>query len=111
MGTILFVTLLEATRRSMGWPLPLIAIGFTVYALAGPISPGCSSTPASSWSQMINHQYLTSQGIYGVAVGVVATYVFHFVLFGVLATRIGLGSSSSTSRPASPAATRAARRR
>ena len=32
MGTILFVTLLEATRRSMGWPLPLIAIGFTVYA-------------------------------------------------------------------------------
>jgi hypothetical protein len=40
---------------------------------------------------MINHQYLTSQGIYGVAVGVVATYVFHFVLFGVMATRIGLG--------------------
>ena len=35
--------------------------------------------------------YLTSQGVYGVAVGVVATYVFHFVLFGVLATRIGLG--------------------
>src|SRR3546814_1045462 len=35
--------------------------------------------------------YLTSQGIYGVAVGVVATYVFHFVLFGVLASRIGLG--------------------
>jgi TRAP transporter 4TM/12TM fusion protein len=45
----------------------------------------------SSWSQLINHQYLTSQGVYGVAVGVVATYVFHFVLFGVLATRIGLG--------------------
>jgi TRAP transporter 4TM/12TM fusion protein len=40
---------------------------------------------------MINHQYLTSQGIYGVAIGVVATYVFHFVLFGVMATRIGLG--------------------
>src|SRR6478609_5375500 len=33
MGTILFLTLLEATRRSMGWPLPLIAIGFTIYAL------------------------------------------------------------------------------
>jgi TRAP transporter 4TM/12TM fusion protein len=39
----------------------------------------------------VNHQYLTSQGIYGVAVGVVATYVFHFVLFGVMATRVGLG--------------------
>ncbi|MEO5670187.1 MAG: TRAP transporter permease [Ramlibacter sp.] len=91
MGTILFVTLLEATRRSMGWPLPLIAIGFTVYALAGPIFPGLLKHAGASWSQMINHQYLTSQGIYGVAVGVVATYVFHFVLFGVMATRIGLG--------------------
>jgi TRAP transporter 4TM/12TM fusion protein len=91
MGTILFLTLLEATRRSMGWPLPLIAIGFTLYALAGPLFPGLLKHAGASWSQMINHQYLTSQGIYGVAVGVVATYVFHFVLFGVLATRIGLG--------------------
>jgi TRAP transporter 4TM/12TM fusion protein len=90
-GTILFLTLLEATRRAMGWPLPLIAIGFTVYALAGPFMPGLLKHAGASWSQMINHQYLTSQGIYGVAVGVVATYVFHFVLFGVMATRIGLG--------------------
>ena len=91
MGSILFITLLEATRRSMGWPLPLIAIGFTAYALVGPYFPGLLKHAGASWSQMINHQYLTSQGIYGVAVGVVATYVFHFVLFGVLATRIGLG--------------------
>ncbi len=90
-GSILFITLLEATRRSMGWPLPIIAIGFTVYALAGPYFPGLLKHAGASWSQMINHQYLTSQGIYGVAVGVVATYVFHFVLFGVMATRIGLG--------------------
>lgn len=90
-GSILFITLLEATRRSMGWPLPLIAIGFTAYALFGPYFPGLLKHAGASWSQMINHQYLTSQGIYGVAVGVVATYVFHFVLFGVMATRIGLG--------------------
>jgi TRAP transporter 4TM/12TM fusion protein len=90
-GSVLFITLLEATRRSMGWPLPLIAIGFTVYALAGPYFPGLLKHAGASWGQMINHQYLTSQGIYGVAVGVVATYVFHFVLFGVMATRIGLG--------------------
>ena len=66
-GSILFVTLLEATRRSMGWPLPLIAIGFTAYALAGPYFPGLLKHAGASWSQMINHQYLTSQGIYGVA--------------------------------------------
>jgi TRAP transporter 4TM/12TM fusion protein len=91
MGSVLFITLLEATRRSMGWPLPLIAIGFTIYALLGPYFPGLLKHAGANWSMMINHQYLTSQGIYGVAVGVVATYVFHFVLFGVMATRIGLG--------------------
>ncbi|MEO6625621.1 MAG: TRAP transporter fused permease subunit, partial [Burkholderiaceae bacterium] len=90
-GTILFVCLLEATRRSMGWPLPMIAMGFSAYALFGPVFPGLLQHAGANWSQLINHQYLTSQGIYGVAVGVVATYVFHFVLFGVMATRIGLG--------------------
>ncbi len=91
MGSILIVALLEATRRSMGWPLPVIALAFMTYALAGPVFPGLLKHAGASWSQLVNHQYLTSQGIYGVAVGVVATYVFHFVLFGVLATRIGLG--------------------
>jgi len=90
-GSILIVTLLEATRRSMGWPLPLIAIAFMAYALAGTVFPGLLKHAGASWPQLVNHQYLTSQGIYGVAVGVVATYVFHFVLFGVMATRIGLG--------------------
>src|SRR4051812_30983 len=91
MGTILIVALLEATRRSMGWPLPVIALVFMAYALAGPIFPGLLKHAGASWPQLVNHLYLTSQGIYGIAVGVVATYVFHFVLFGVLATRIGLG--------------------
>jgi TRAP-type uncharacterized transport system fused permease subunit len=91
MGSILIIALLEATRRSMGWPLPIIAILFMAYALAGPVFPGLLKHAGASWTQLINHQYLTSQGVYGVAVGVVATYVFHFVLFGVLATRIGLG--------------------
>ena len=90
-GSILIVALLDATRRSMGWPLPLIAIAFGIYAMAGPYFPGLLKHAGASWPQLVNHQYLTSQGIYGVAVGVVATYVFHFVLFGVMATRIGLG--------------------
>ncbi|MEN9780722.1 MAG: Sialic acid transporter permease protein SiaT [Pseudomonadota bacterium] len=91
MGSILILALLEATRRSMGWPLPVIAIGFMAYAMAGPYFPGLLKHAGATWTQLVNHQYLTSQGIYGVAIGVVATYVFHFVLFGVMATRIGLG--------------------
>jgi TRAP transporter 4TM/12TM fusion protein len=91
MGTILIVVLIEATRRSIGWGLPLIAIFCMVYALYGQYFPGILLHPGSSWSNLVNHLYLTSQGIYGVALGVVATYVFHFVLFGVLATKVGLG--------------------
>ena len=91
MGSVLIVLLLEATRRSMGWPLPVIALLFMAYALFGRAFPGLLQHSGSSWSDLVNHLYLTSQGVYGIAVGVVATYVFHFVLFGVLATRIGLG--------------------
>jgi len=91
MGTILIVGLLEGTRRAMGWPLPIIAMVFLAYAAFGPYFPGLLQHAGNNWPQIVNHMYLTSQGIYGVAVGVVATYVFHFVLFGVLATRIGLG--------------------
>ena len=91
LGSVLVVLLLEATRRAMGWPLPIIAMIFMAYALAGPVFPGLFKHSGASWPSLINHLYLTSQGIYGIAVGVVATYVFHFVLFGVLATAIGLG--------------------
>ena len=91
MGTILIIGLLEATRRAMGWPLTVIALVFMAYAMFGQYFPGLFQHAGNTWSQLVNHLYLTSQGVYGIAVGVVATYVFHFVLFGVLATRIGLG--------------------
>jgi TRAP transporter 4TM/12TM fusion protein len=91
LGGALILLLLDATRRSVGWPLPIIAIIFMAYAIFGPWMPGILTHPGSTVSQLIDHLYLTSQGVYGVALGVVATYVFHFVLFGVFATRIGLG--------------------
>ncbi|CAN7682126.1 TRAP transporter permease [Neorhizobium sp. LjRoot104] len=91
LGGMLVLVLLEATRRSVGWPLPIIAVLFMIYSLYGPSMPGILVHPGATFSQLINHLYLTSQGIYGIALGVVATYVFHFVLFGVFATRIGLG--------------------
>ncbi|SDL00489.1 TRAP transporter permease [Paracoccus chinensis] len=91
MGTILLVTLLEAVRRSMGWPLPVIALAFIAYAYFGQSMPGILVHPGADWANIVNHLYLTSQGIYGTALGVIATYVFHFVLFGVMAQKIGLG--------------------
>jgi TRAP transporter 4TM/12TM fusion protein len=91
MGTMLILVLLEAVRRSMGWPLAAIALLFIAYAWFGRSMPGPVVHPGANWSGIVNHLYLTSQGIYGTALGVIATYVFHFVLFGVMATRIGLG--------------------
>ncbi len=91
MGSIMVGVILEATRRSVGPTLAMIALMFIFYALFGQYAPGVLVHPGASWMNLINHLYLTSQGIYGIAVGVVATYVFHFVLFGVLATRVGLG--------------------
>lgn len=91
MGTVLLLVLLEAVRRSMGWPLPVIALLFIGYAYFGQSMPGILVHPGADWSGIVNHLYLSSQGIYGTALGVIATYVFHFVLFGVMAQKIGLG--------------------
>ena len=91
MGTLMIGAILEAARRTMGLALPVIAGLFILYALYGQYAPGALVHPGTSWKGLVNHLYLTSQGIYGIAVGVVATFVFHFVLFGVLANRIGVG--------------------
>ena len=91
MGSILIILTLEAARRSIGYTLPLICVIFVIFALYGPIFPGALKHGGSSWAGFVNHIYITNQGIYGIAVGVMAQYVFLFILFGVLATRIGLG--------------------
>lgn len=91
LGSCLLLFVLEATRRSVGPTLPLIGIGFILFALYGPYAPGALKHGGTSWAGLINHLYMTNQGIYGVAIGVMAQYVFLFILFGVLATRIGLG--------------------
>jgi len=91
MGTALLVLTLEATRRSVGITLPVIALVFIGFALFGPYMPGPLKHGGTSWLGLINQLYMTNQGIYGVAIGVMAKYVFLFIVFGVLATRIGLG--------------------
>ncbi len=91
MGTSLILLTLEATRRSVGPTLPLIALIFILFAIFGPYAPGALKHGGTSWLGLVNHLYMTNQGIYGIAIGVMAQYVFLFILFGVLATRIGLG--------------------
>jgi TRAP transporter 4TM/12TM fusion protein len=91
-GTALIVLVLEITRRSLGFVLPLIIIAFILYALLGPYMPlQVLKHPGVDWRQFINNMYFPSEGIFGVTLWVVSTVVFHFVLFGVVAQRMGLG--------------------
>ena len=91
MGSALLFLTLEAARRSVGPTLPIIGLVFIGFAYFGPLMPGALKHGGASWFGIINHLYMTNQGIYGIAIGVMAQYVFLFILFGVLATRIGLG--------------------
>ncbi len=92
MGTMLIIVLLEAVRRTLGPIVPIIILVFTSFALFGPYMPfDILKHPGVDWPQFINNMYFPSEGIYGVTLWVVSTVVFHFVLFGVLAQRMGLG--------------------
>jgi TRAP transporter 4TM/12TM fusion protein len=91
MGVLAIIIVMEASRRTMGPLLPLIGMTCLLYALLGRYMPGVLAHRGYSVVRVVNHIYVGTEGIYGIAVGVVATYVFHFVLFGVLAQMTGLG--------------------
>jgi len=91
MGVVAIVMVMEATRRTMGPLLPVIGMACLLYALFGRLMPGILAHRGYAVDRLVNHIYIGTEGIYGIAVGVVATYVFHFVLFGILAQMTGLG--------------------
>ncbi len=83
--------LLEATRRALGPPLAIIALVFLVYSVAGPWMPGLLAHRGVSFTAMANHQWITTEGVFGIALGVSTSFVFLFVLFGALLERAGAG--------------------
>ena len=91
MGVLAIVMVMEASRRTMGPLLPVIGMACLLYALFGRSMPGILAHRGYAVDRLVNHIYIGTEGIYGIAVGVVATYVFHFVLFGILAQMTGLG--------------------
>jgi len=91
MGVLAIILVMEASRRHDGNLLPAIGMACLLYALFGRYMPSVLSHRGYSVVRVVNHIYVGTEGIYGIAVGVVATYVFHFVLFGILAQMTGLG--------------------
>ncbi len=83
--------LLEATRRALGPPLAIIALVFLAYSVAGPWMPGLLAHRGVSFTALANHQWITTEGVFGIALGVSTSFVFLFVLFGALLERAGAG--------------------
>lgn len=91
-GSVLVLAALEIARRTIGFILPMIILVFVIFALFGPYMPAqILQHPGVDWRQFINNMYFPFEGIFGITLWVVSTVVFHFVLFGVVAQRMGLG--------------------
>ncbi len=84
--------LLEATRRALGPPLMIVAIVFLTYTFGGPYMPDVIAHKGQSLSKVMSHQWLTTEGIFGVALGVSSSFVFLFVLFGAMLEKAGAGN-------------------
>ena len=85
-------TLLEATRRALGPPLMIVAGVFMLYAFAGPWMPDVIAHKGASFAKGMSHYWLSTEGVFGVALGVSTSMVFMFVLFGSLLERAGAGN-------------------
>jgi TRAP transporter 4TM/12TM fusion protein len=92
VATIGLVLLLEATRRAVGMPMTILALIFLAYIMLGRYLPDVIAHKGASWERMLSHQWLTTEGVYGVALGVSVGYIFIFVLFGSLLDRAGAGN-------------------
>lgn len=92
ISAIGMVLLLEAARRALGKPLVVVVLVFLTYTYFGPYFPEVIQHSGRSFRRIMSHQWLTTEGVFGVAIGVSASFVFLFVLFGSLLDRAGAGN-------------------
>ncbi len=84
--------LLEAARRSLGPALMIVATVFLAYTFLGPWMPDIIAHKGNNLSEVVNHQWTTTEGVFGIALGVSTSFVFLFVLFGALLDKAGAGN-------------------
>ncbi len=90
-GALAIIFTFEVSRRIVGWPIVLVALVFVLYAHFGKYLPGFFAHRGFTWTRIINHMYLTTEGILGAPIGVSSTFVFMFILFGAFLNKTGLG--------------------
>jgi TRAP transporter 4TM/12TM fusion protein len=92
VGGLGVLIMMEATRRAMGFGMLVTTGLFLLFIFAGPYMPDSIAHKGASLSRFISHMWLTTEGVYGVALGVSVQFIFLFVLFGTLLDKAGAGN-------------------
>lgn len=90
-GIILTLLLIEGSRRAIGPALPITAGVFVIYCYIGPYLPGLLRHAGFTTEAIVDQLYLTTEGIFGIPLGVSATYVILFIIFGTFLEKSGTG--------------------
>ena len=91
VGGLGILLVIEATRRVVGLPMVTVVLFFLAYAFLGPYMPGVLAHRGLSLEQLVSHLYFTTEGIFGIPLGVSSTFIFLFILFGAYLESTGLG--------------------
>jgi len=90
-GIIGILLVLEAARRVVGIPIVVIAVVFVTYAFIGPYIPGTLGHRGADIETLVGHIFFTTEGVFGIPIGVSSTFIFLFILFGAYLEKTGLG--------------------
>ena len=91
MGIILIALILEAMRRSTGWILSVIVLGFLIYAYVGEYLPPPWNHRGYDLERIVGHMYMALEGIFGVPIVVAATFIILFTIYGAFLDKSGAG--------------------
>jgi TRAP transporter 4TM/12TM fusion protein len=91
IGLVATLILLEATRRTIGWPIVILALIFLLYAYFGYLLPGLANHRGYDLERIMSQLYLGGGGIFGTPLGVSSTFVILIVLFGAALETSGAG--------------------
>lgn len=91
VGVVGILLVIEAARRVVGIPMVCVVLLFLGYAFVGPYMPGALAHRGLTLSQLVGHLYFTTEGIFGIPLGVSSTFIFLFILFGAYLESTGLG--------------------
>jgi TRAP transporter 4TM/12TM fusion protein len=91
LGVVLILLILEASRRTSGWIIPAVILGFILYAFAGPYLPNPWTHRGYDVSRLVGHMYMTLEGIFGVPIDVSSTFIILFTIYGAFLEVSGAG--------------------